>query len=255
MPAREHDSQLKALLSFYDSVTHVTPEGDSLVSEETLEGLGTAGTSRSLLHSLFGSMYRVAFPFGHTKSPTPAPPPAQSRAGGAASLELEQPPAPGRDMNAGGEALHTSLELAETEQQLREHQTQPIEDDAVTQSDSDGTLDDRGQLSTAETVNVKKIFKLTDFIPHPGYFLAGAIAGGVSRTATAPLDRLKVYLLVNTNKPTEAAVAALKKAQPVGVVKNAVRPIGNAIRDLFQSGGLRGFFAGESRHSSRLICR
>jgi solute carrier family 25 phosphate transporter 23/24/25/41 len=251
MPAREYGSQLRAMLSFYDSVTHVTPEGDSLVSEETLEGLGTDGKSRSLLHSLFGSMYRVAFPFGHTTSPPQAPPPTQSKTGGAASSELESPPALGRDMNAGGEALRASVDLVETEQQSRERQTQPIEHDTVAETDSDGTLEDGSQLSTAGAVQVKKIFKLTDYFPHPGYFLAGAIAGGVSRTATAPLDRLKVYLLVNTNKPTEAAVAALKKAQPVGVVKNAVRPIGNAIRDLFQSGGLRGFFAGESRYNSK----
>ena len=30
----------------------------------------------------------------------------------------------------------------------------------------------------------------------PKYLLAGAIAGAVSRTATAPFDRLKVYLQI-----------------------------------------------------------
>lgn len=88
-------------------------------------------------------------------------------------------------------------------------------------------------------------FKLTDFAPQPGYFLAGAIAGGVSRTATAPLDRLKVYLLVNTQSRGETAVAALKKGKPLIALKNAARPFSDAIRDVYRSGGIRGFFAGE----------
>lgn len=88
-------------------------------------------------------------------------------------------------------------------------------------------------------------FKLTDFAPQPGYFLAGAIAGGVSRTATAPLDRLKVYLLVNTQNRGETAVAALKRGKPLAALKNAARPFSDAIRDVYRSGGIRGFFAGE----------
>ncbi|CRK31765.1 hypothetical protein BN1723_018465, partial [Verticillium longisporum] len=57
----------------------------------------------------------------------------------------------------------------------------------------------------------QKKTKLTSYIPDPGYFLAGAVAGGVSRTATAPLDRLKVYLLVNTKSSADTALAALKQ--------------------------------------------
>lgn len=241
MPAREHNSQLRALLTFYDSVTHVTPEGDSLVSEETLEGLGTAGSSCSILHSLFGSILRVAFPFGYT---IPArTPPAQSK-GGVVAVELGDSTKTGRAMDAAGEASHASLGLVELEERQREPQQQ--QDDVVTKPVGDGIVDDRGQTLPAETVKVKKKHTLTDFIPHSGYFLAGAIAGGVSRTATAPLDRLKVYLLVNTNnKATETAAAALKQGRPVAMVKNAVRPIGDAVRDLFRAGGLRGFFAGE----------
>lgn len=87
-------------------------------------------------------------------------------------------------------------------------------------------------------------FKLTDFAPQPGYFLAGAIAGGVSRTATAPLDRLKVYLLVNTQNRGETAAAALKRGKLLIALKNAARPFGDAIRDVYRSGGIRGFFAG-----------
>jgi solute carrier family 25 phosphate transporter 23/24/25/41 len=56
--------------------------------------------------------------------------------------------------------------------------------------------------------------KLTQYLPEPGYFLAGAISGGVSRTATAPLDRLKVYLLVSTKSTANLALDAAKHGHP-----------------------------------------
>lgn len=86
--------------------------------------------------------------------------------------------------------------------------------------------------------------KLTQYLPEPGYFLAGAVAGGVSRTATAPLDRLKVYLLVNTKTSGEATVSAAKSGKPISALKRATHPIGEAIASLYRSGGLRTFFAG-----------
>ncbi len=55
--------------------------------------------------------------------------------------------------------------------------------------------------------------KLTQYLPETGYFIAGALAGGISRTATAPLDRLKVYLLVNT-KPGAPLGPGRSKARP-----------------------------------------
>jgi solute carrier family 25 phosphate transporter 23/24/25/41 len=113
----------------------------------------------------------------------------------------------------------------------------------------DGTLEEHTeenwQSSTGVAAKPLKKFKLTDFAPDPGYFLAGAIAGGVSRTATAPLDRLKVYLLVNTSISSETAAAAVKQGRPLAAVKNALRPISDAVKDLFRNGGLRSFFAGE----------
>lgn len=91
----------------------------------------------------------------------------------------------------------------------------------------------------------QRLYKLTEFVPDPGYFVAGAIAGGVSRTATAPLDRLKVYLLVNTKSGADTAATALKQGQPVHALKKATRPFGDAMRDLYRSGGIRSFFAGK----------
>jgi solute carrier family 25 phosphate transporter 23/24/25/41 len=246
MPARDYESQLRAVLSFYYSVVNVTPEGDSIVSEETLEGLGTARSFRSLLQSLFGSLLRVAFPYGYT-TPAPEPPPsavpAPTQAGADSCLDGVS-----QSRHAGAAGAMPQLAAASAEvshQQDLETVADVVAQDAA--GHGTGTRDSRQRSSTAAAaVNTEKKFTLTLFVPDPGYFLAGAIAGGVSRTATAPLDRLKVYLLVNTSTQTaETAVGSLKQGRLVSAAKNASRPIRDAVREIFRSGGVRGFFAGE----------
>ena len=84
---------------------------------------------------------------------------------------------------------------------------------------------------------------LTEYITPLGYFIAGGLAGMISRTATAPLDRLKVYLIAQTN-PKQAAVAAAKEGAPVQAVKSFGRPLVDACKELWKAGGMRSLFAG-----------
>ncbi|RYP14896.1 hypothetical protein DL765_006038 [Monosporascus sp. GIB2] len=96
-------------------------------------------------------------------------------------------------------------------------------------------------------------FVLISYLPDPGYFVAGAVAGGISRTATAPLDRLKVYLLVNTSTDASLVVKAAKKGQPLLAIRNAGRPLITAVTDLYKAGGFRGFFAGNGLNVVKIM--
>ena len=78
-----------------------------------------------------------------------------------------------------------------------------------------------------------------------GYFLAGGLAGTISRTLTAPFDRIKVYLIAQTDSPKVAQMAgAAVKADVTLVAQRAVWPIKECIRTLWRAGGIRSFFAG-----------
>lgn len=85
-----------------------------------------------------------------------------------------------------------------------------------------------------------------------GYFIAGGIAGMISRTTTAPLDRLKVYLIAQTS-PKEAAVHAIAKGSPFSAVAHFTRPLVDACKDLWQAGGIRSLFAGNGLNVAKVM--
>lgn len=113
-------------------------------------------------------------------------------------------------------------------------------------------LADRQPTVTEEDIAIPHKAKLlTDLLPEPGYFVAGGVAGVVSRTVTAPLDRLKVYLIAQVGVKHEAVLAA-KVGAPVQAAKTATRPIIEATKQLWRMGGMRSMFAGNA--SRLLLC-
>lgn len=271
-----------------------------MVTEETLEGLGTTG---SLLHTLFGSILRLAQPTppeqspylnppGSSPSPTsgyptrtelPTCPPTaqepdvstQSQQSRTSSSELTLPPRESVSAAniAEGAATHTSntiyststtnsavprSSLSQAIQQVTGEASKVIglavaSDGPVEQKDEQGEFldihDHQTQLELYET-NVEDCdaelseTRLTRYLPEPGYFIAGALAGGISRTATAPFDRLKVFLLVKTDSEAGLKLNAAKKGHFLGALSNVGKPIGDAVRALWRAGGFRTFFAG-----------
>ena len=193
---------LHAVMSYFSATMKVNPEGDVLISDDTIQGLGTA---QQFLQIFFGSLFLVA----RTPPYSSFPP------------EYMIPPemaSPVTSKNAISQPLPPHPDDGEFVTPLNEIQTGLIE--------SFGTM-------------------LIACVPNPGYFVAGGVAGIISRTSTAPLDRLKVYLIAQTSV-AEEAVAAAKHGNIVKAALNAWRPLAAAMKELWQAGGMRSLYAGKS---------
>lgn len=270
MPVYNEDVPLQDVLRYYSSIVTLTAEGESMVSEEIVQG---SGTTAFFLHSLFGSLMRIASSIYPSSSAHIAPPfPSSSSSSNTAvpptSPNYEHSLIADRDVRAAQQFQEFTapgvLSVAPGISQPDGMDVQGLaavdlldereEADAVR-----GTIRPGGSaaqptgasISTALRVQEQgsqsghKESWLTDYLPEPGYFVAGAAAGGLSRTATAPLDRLKVHLLVNTTPRADMAVTALRQGRPLLAVYNACKPITDGFRELWRAGGIRSLFAGE----------
>ncbi|KAI0202524.1 mitochondrial carrier domain-containing protein [Astrocystis sublimbata] len=259
---------LHTVYTFYSEVLTLSSEGDPVMSEKTLEGLGTI--TSFFLSVFFGSIIKLAFPTWQPAKKNPTSVAASDSSLSSSSISS------------------TSSSLSVSESDSRPHSpapeisratpqpggmnlaapqsSDPVPDVAIasrvsssisnavrgaTPADLSTSQDTQDEDATRE-VKVKKPV-LIRYIPDPGYFVAGAIAGGISRTATAPLDRLKVYLLVNTKSEANAAAEAAQKGRVAQAAKRAGRPLLSAISDLYKSGGMRGFFAGNGLNVVKIM--
>ncbi|KAJ1032713.1 hypothetical protein NDA16_000735 [Ustilago loliicola] len=90
------------------------------------------------------------------------------------------------------------------------------------------------------------------------FLVAGGIAGAVSRTATAPFDRLKIYLITSARSPDVAdAAKAAVSGQSGATAKAAGQGIGilrEAIFNLYRDGGgLRAFWVGNGLNCLKIF--
>ncbi|KAI2634417.1 mitochondrial carrier [Hypomontagnella submonticulosa] len=245
MPNTDSTTTLRAVFTFYTDILTLNSEGDSVVSEETLQGLGT-----NLLYTLLGSILRLGYLSG--------PPPDQE------SISPSSSSLPHVDEGQGQAA--TVRHISPTSGELANMSTGTTRSYAqaagkITATPAHALLETKqAELPAPQGIEIEsglseksKRSMLIKYIPDPGYFIAGAVAGGISRTATAPLDRLKVYLLVNTTSNANVVADAAKQGQPIRALKHAGRPLLTAIADLYRAGGVRGFFAGNGLNVVKIM--
>ena len=106
--------------------------------------------------------------------------------------------------------------------------------------------DDLDNLSSEGDVTIGD-----DILNSVGYFLAGGLSGVVSRTCTAPLDRVKVFLIARTdlsstllknkNELRHHIEEIRHKKIPAQKIES---PLVRSIKTIYKQGGLKAFYVG-----------
>ncbi|KAM3065223.1 hypothetical protein ACMFMF_011349 [Clarireedia jacksonii] len=226
LPTNASTPALKAVLSYYQSTVSVNAEGDTSIREDTLEGLGTAS---NFLKVLFGAIFSI------TRS-------QPSRSFPASIQEADRSIASTNGTTNMHEFSHAHFvgERHSSDSDVNDQSEEFFKNASEEKNDSH-------QQGLTEEVHKKSApvgrMRLTEILPDPGYFAAGAIAGAFSRTATAPLDRLKVYLIANISS-NSAPLEAAKQGNAIAATRMVGQPLIAACKELWRAGGIRSLFAG-----------
>jgi len=256
MPAK--DPGLGAILSYFSAGVKVNAEGDVTVNDDTIESLGmTRAVFPTIMFSMFGTVGKLLRPqlrdrsLAMVDSNGTAPGQQQQAAhwlqGNTYGVHDQSGP------NIYYESYHKESSFATTDSDILESGFPIAAGSAPASRKKEEEKSSQHPYQTLPQRLKADWRVLTDVFPNSGYFLAGAVAGIVSRTSTAPLDRLKVYLI----NQTEAASKAVKAAQhgsPLQATKHAATPLINAMRELWAAGGMRSLFAGKLTTSLYRCC-
>ncbi|KAK3669135.1 hypothetical protein LTR78_010985 [Recurvomyces mirabilis] len=85
-----------------------------------------------------------------------------------------------------------------------------------------------------------------------GYFAAGGLASMTSRTVTAPIDRLKIYLISETHSKSPTW-QHIKKGELIAAVVTAGRRLLGASRNVWDAGGVRSLWAGNGVNIVKML--
>lgn len=201
---------LKAVFNYYTNTVKLSSEGDVLLSDEAVTSLGT--TLNFLKTSLFGAITQLVQPPREPWKQQQQQTHSDAHLTTQSSIEIDQPP--------------DVIVMVDDDDLVREAE----EDDPHI---------------PVQPWRRKERLKLTDLVPDVGYFVAGGLSGITSRTVTAPLDRLKVYLIAQTGNTSEA-VSAAKNGAVKEATKQGFGTLKNACMELWAAGGIRSLFAGMS---------
>ncbi|CCK68951.1 Ca(2+)-binding ATP:ADP antiporter SAL1 KNAG_0B05190 [Huiozyma naganishii CBS 8797] len=94
-----------------------------------------------------------------------------------------------------------------------------------------------------------------EFIRGFSYFLAGGISGVISRTCTAPFDRIKVFLIARTDLSSTFLNSKDKLLQknPRADLSKIKSPLVKAVTTLYRQGGLRAFYVGNGLNALKVF--
>lgn len=202
---------MEAIFSYYSTTHRMSAEGEVALSDEAITGLGT--TADFLTRTFFGAIIQIVKP-------------------------LDEPVY----LPAGSEWPMMPAHHDEDEREDGDWASEGDERQLAVEDDPHIPV----KPARRKTPERQVVLRLTDLVPDVGYFIAGGVSGITSRTATAPLDRLKVYLIAQTGVAQDAVQAA-KSGAAVVATKHAGRTLWNACKDLWAAGGIRSLFAGEHR--------